>query len=50
MNTNNLIEELAIVDLEQRVEFGCCGGGGGGGGGPGGPGCPNCVPDDNDQQ
>ena len=33
MNNGKLIEELAIVELEQRVEFGCCGGGGNGGGG-----------------
>jgi hypothetical protein len=40
MSKKNLIEELAIVELEQRVEFGCCGGGGGGGGDtPPGGGC-----------
>ena len=49
MNTKNMIEELAIVELEQRVEFGCCGGGGGGGGGPGDP-RPECPPADNDEQ
>jgi len=40
-----LVEEFAIVDLEQRLEFSCCGGdgggtGGGGGGGGGGTSCP----------
>jgi hypothetical protein len=29
----NLVEELSIEMLEQRIEFSCCGGGGGGGGG-----------------
>ncbi len=28
---DNLIEEISITELEQRVEFSCCGGGGGGG-------------------
>jgi hypothetical protein len=37
MNTRKLIEELAIVELDRRVEFGCCGGGGGDGGGDGPP-------------
>jgi len=50
MNNKNLTEELAIVELEQRVEFGCCGGGGGGGGGGPGDPCPGCLPDDNDEQ
>ncbi len=37
----NMIEEFALVELEQRIEFSCCGGdSGGGGGGGGGPG--NC--------
>ena len=44
MNKNEMIEEISLQDLEQRIEFGCCGGGGGGGGGgrggPGGPGGP----------
>jgi hypothetical protein len=34
----NLIEEIELKDLEQRIEFGCCGGGGGGGTGGGGGG------------
>ena len=29
----NLVEELSIEMLEQRIEFSCCGGGGGDGGG-----------------
>lgn len=33
----NLVEELSITELEQRVEFSCCGGGGGGEGGGGRP-------------
>lgn len=28
-----IVEEVALVDLEQRVEFSCCGGGGEGGSG-----------------
>ena len=37
---NNISEEFAINELEDRVEFGLCGGsGGGGGGGGGGTGC-----------
>ena len=36
----NILEEFAITELEDRVEFGLCGGsGGGGGGGGGGTGC-----------
>lgn len=36
MSKQNLIEEISLKDLEQRIEFGCCGGGGdNGGGGPG---------------
>ncbi|WP_185964442.1 hypothetical protein [Aliikangiella marina] len=27
------LEELSLVELEERIEFGCCGGGGDGGGG-----------------
>ncbi len=46
MNKNEMIEEISLQDLEQRIEFGCCGGGGGGGTGPGGggpgPGDPGC--------
>lgn len=54
MKEQNLIQEMSITELEQRVEFSCCGGGGGGNDGPGGgggglddPGCgaPNqCNP------
>lgn len=33
---DNLIE-LEVVELEERVEFGICGGGGGGDDGPGTP-------------
>ncbi len=34
MSKNTLIvEEVALVDLEQRVEFSCCGGGNDGGSG-----------------
>lgn len=34
MSKNTLIvEEVALVDLEQRVEFSCCGGGSDGGSG-----------------
>lgn len=42
----NLIEEMSITELEQRVEFSCCGGGGGGDGDPS-TGCPEftyCEP------
>jgi len=35
MEDRDLIEEISIQDLEQRIEFGCCGGDGGGGGGGG---------------
>ncbi|MCG8466101.1 MAG: hypothetical protein MI750_14795 [Xanthomonadales bacterium] len=47
MNKKTIIEELEINELEERLEFGLCGGGGGGGGEGGGPGggpdpCPNC--------
>jgi hypothetical protein len=42
MNNDQLIEEISLQDLEQRIEFGCCGGGGGGGGG-GGPGNGGCM-------
>jgi hypothetical protein len=47
MKEQTLIEEMSITELEQRVEFSCCGGGGGGGGGPG-TGCPEgtvCDPE-----
>ncbi len=30
MSKNKMIEEFAIHELEQRVEFGLCGGSGGG--------------------
>jgi hypothetical protein len=29
MNEQNLIEEISMKDLEQRIEFSCCTGGGG---------------------
>lgn len=40
-NNKNILEEFAISELEDRVEFGLCGGSGGGDGGdePGDPGC-----------
>lgn len=38
MDKRELIEVISLQDLEQRIEFGCCGGGGGGDPGPG-PGC-----------
>ena len=47
-----VLEEFEISELEDRVEFGLCGGGGGGGGGnpspaPGpGPDCPTCEKQD----
>ena len=31
MKSNNLLEEFSINELEDRVEFGLCGGSGGGG-------------------
>ena len=43
MKHENLIEEMNVTALEQRLEFGCCGGGGGGGGGDE----PPCDPCDN---
>ncbi len=27
--SNDLIKEIDVVELEQRIEFSCCGGGGG---------------------
>jgi|JI10StandDraft_1071094.scaffolds.fasta_scaffold3689457_1 hypothetical protein len=44
MNEFDLIQQFSIRALEQRVEFGCCGGGDGGnsGGTPGGPGPGGC--------
>lgn len=45
MENRDLIEEMSITELEQRVEFSCCGGGGGGGGNGGpGDGGPCCDP------
>jgi hypothetical protein len=41
----NLVEELSIEMLEQRIEFSCCGGGGGGGGDDGGGGFDPCSID-----
>ena len=42
-----ILEELSLTELEERIEFGCCGGGGGGGGGGGDPVDPcNISPDD----
>ena len=38
MKPSDLIQQLSLHELEQRVEFGCCGGGGGGGGTPPGGG------------
>lgn len=49
---NKSLEEFQICELEDRVEFGLCGGSGGGdgsGGGSGGGGCngvgDSCTPD-----
>jgi hypothetical protein len=39
MQDNKTLEEFQICELEDRVEFGLCGGGGGGGGGGSDPGC-----------
>lgn len=48
MSKNKIIEEFAIHELEQRVEFGLCGGGGGGGGGGKEPICdPGTCPQEN---
>ncbi len=44
MSKNKMIEEFAIHELEQRVEFGLCGGGGGNGGGGDGGKEPICDP------
>lgn len=51
-NTNNaILEEFSVVELEQRVEFGLCGGSGGGDGGGGpGPGEGGCDIYECDQQ
>jgi hypothetical protein len=32
MNSSDKIKQLTLVELEQRIEFGCCGGGNGGDG------------------
>lgn len=29
---SEIVKEISLRDLEQRMEFSCCGGGGGGGG------------------
>ncbi len=46
MQPQDLIQEFSIEQLEQRVEFGLCGGGGSGGDGGGGS-CnqPYCPPE-----
>jgi hypothetical protein len=41
-NNNNILEEFNVNELEDRVEFGLCGGSGGGGTGGPGPDCPTC--------
>ena len=50
---NSVIEEIEISELEDRIEFGICGGGDDGGGDDGGGGagggsvgdpCPRCAP------
>lgn len=46
MSKNTLIEEISLKDLEQRIEFGCCGGGGDNGDGGDGPGNPHCTDGD----
>lgn len=38
MEDNLLLETFSVKELEDRVEFGLCGGGGDDGGGGGGPG------------
>lgn len=38
MNHEKLLEAFSIKELEDRIEFGLCGGGGGGDGGGEGPG------------
>lgn len=45
MNKQTLIEEISMKDLEQRIEFGCCGGDDGDNGGGGGGGSPGCHVD-----
>ena len=37
MNTTNKIQQLTLIELEQRIEFGCCGGGNDGGNDGDGP-------------
>lgn len=39
MKNEKLLEEFSITELEDRLEFGICGGGSGGDGGDGGGGC-----------
>lgn len=41
ISETEVLEEFSVVELEQRVEFGLCGGSGGGDGGGGGGGEPN---------
>ena len=48
MNKQNLIEEFSVVELEQRIEFGCFGGGGGDDGGEDCRTNPHCVGDGRD--
>lgn len=48
MNRNELLEAFSVTELEDRIEFGLCGGddgGDGGGGGGGGPPCDSGCPD-----
>ncbi len=45
MQQHDLIQEFDIEQLEQRVEFGVCGGGDGGGGGDRDPGDAACAAD-----
>jgi hypothetical protein len=44
MQDDKTLEEFQICELEDRVEFGLCGGGGGGGGN-GEPGCRSNLTD-----
>lgn len=52
MKTEKLLEEFSITELEDRLEFGICGGGGGDGDGDGGGGCDPASSwcDDKDQK
>lgn len=50
MSQKELLEAFSVKELEDRIEFGLCGGGGGddgGGGGGGGPGDPGGPTDPN---